>query len=248
MIELLKLFKKVLFRIIGYVWIVATIIGIFYFVNHKDYLNALRLTSQAFAVVGFALYVARKIERRGHEGFAIFLIFFGSFLFSVSALQSLGVVQIKDIVEVRTFDALKEIIDFKTAAYEIIPVFLMVSGAFLTIAYLCYVSVFRNRCNYEVLAICNDLKERRFNGPYKCPIYEISFNGTTYFLSNDIFINKKIPKIGEKVRIKINYDDPTEFRLVKNDPHESGGLMAFGIAFFVFGLVFSYMAKKNNIV
>ncbi len=245
---ILRRIRNVVFSIIGYVWIVATIVGIAYFVIQKDYLNALRITSQAFAVVGFALYVARKIERRGHTTFAIFLIFLGSVLFSVGALETLGVVSMKDIVEVRKFSELKDLMDFKTAVYKAVPVFLMAFGAFLTIAHFCYISTFRSRCNYEMLAVCNDLQERRFDGPYKCPVYEIDFNGKTYFLSNGIFINRKIPKIGQKVRIKINYDDPTEFRLLKNDPRESGGLMALGIAMLVFGAVFAYLAQKYNLV
>ena len=240
--------RKILFGIIGYIWIAATIGGLIYLIIQKDYLNAFRVCAQAFAVVGFALYVARKLEYRRHTGFAIFLIFIGSVLISIAALQSLGYVQLKDIIEVSSLKEMKKLMDFKTAIYTAAPIFLVSFGSCLTVAYVSYMSTYRSRCNYEVMAICNDYDERRFDGPYKCPIYEVVFNGTTYFISNGVFINKNIPKIGERVRLKINYDDPTEFRLMKNDPHESGGLMALGLALIAFGIAFAFLARKYNLV
>ncbi|MCR5703325.1 MAG: hypothetical protein K6G85_01780, partial [Eubacterium sp.] len=212
-----------------------------------DNLKALMVSAQAFVVVGIALYIARKIEGRRHIGFAIFLILFGVFLFTLTMMDQRNMFDIMDIPKIRSVEDLKNLMDYEKVGIWGAATFLIYSGIILMVAYFSYICTFRSRCNYEVAAVCNDLKERRFESVYRCPIYEIPFNGKTYFLSNGYFIKNHVPKIGDRVRIKINYENPEEFRLVKHDPHESGDLMALGLALAVFGGIFLYLGKKYNL-
>ena len=76
-----------------------------------------------------------------------------------------------------------------------------------------------------------------------CPVYGFEFNGKKYEVSNKIYTNMPIEKIGEKVEMKINPSNPEDF-LIKE--RTNSYLFFIAIIFIIMSIIGLIAVVNNN--
>lgn len=209
-------------------WFFVSIVGAMYVSQNGEYWLLLIFVGQYFLVFGLMTSIG-TIVSKSFKMEDLFLFIFP--LIGIVAIASGFIFQYGS--EKLKSSCIKNVPNILLGLFIIAGIYLLMMYAN---AYL-----LKKKCTRLVYAKCIEVKEkvlrnkenRRRNNVGYCPVYEFYYNGMTYEVCNNEYLNMIQPEVGKTYEIYVNSNKPKQYYEPKSSKKSSKVYVIIGTAFIV---------------